>query len=166
MKRWENPYGQTHNQKNGVFWGPRMKTVVFHSKRNSSPPKKKFVCPSDVLTWTHLLNKRKVTSQVAFVKIGHPLRFALHPGHQGLDRRSEGLPVHPQLPQVGSGMAGECLSILKIKSAQITRGIKACGRVENKRYDTGFNVLGVQSSKYIKHVPFVVLSVAVLSFVT
>lgn len=93
-----------------------------------------------LLTGTHFFNKRQVAPHVAFVKIGHLLRFTLHPGHQGLNRRSEGLPVHPQLSQVGPGMAGECLSILKIKSAQITSGIEACERVEDKRYDTGLNV--------------------------
>lgn len=72
----------------------------------------------------HLLKGGAASLHVATVHLQHLLRPAAHPGAKRLDRRSIYTPLgHTELPQVGSRVAGQSLTVLKVEAAQLTAGI-------------------------------------------
>lgn len=54
----------------------------------------------------------------------HLLRPAAHPGAKRLDGGSIYTPLsHTELPQVGSRVAGQSLTVLEVEAAQLATGI-------------------------------------------
>lgn len=72
----------------------------------------------------HLLEGGAVALHVAAVHLQHLLRPAPHPGAKRLDRGPIYTPLsHPKLPEVGSRVTGQSLTVLKEEAAQLTTGI-------------------------------------------
>lgn len=75
-------------------------------------------------TSPHLLEGRAAPLHVATVHLQHLLWPAAHPSAKCLDRGSIYTPLsHTKLPQVGSCVAGQSLTVLKVEPTQLTAGI-------------------------------------------
>lgn len=82
----------------------------------------------------HLLEGRAVPLHVAAVHLQNLLWPAAHPSAKRLNRGSIYTPLsHAKLPQVGSCVAGQSLTVLKVEPTQLTAGIwKTQGRKKLK----------------------------------
>lgn len=80
----------------------------------------------------HLLEGGAAPLHVATVHLQHLLWSAPHPSAKRLDRGSIYTPFgHAKLPQVGSSVAGQGLTVLKVEPTQFTAGIcKPQGRTK------------------------------------